>query len=214
MNSALKKPLILAGVLILLDQILKVWIKTTFRLGESFELTPWFQLHFTENPGMAFGLEWGGVWGKLALSTFRILAIAGILWYMNRIAKGGAKALVLMSFGIVLAGAIGNVLDSLFYGLLFDNGLVYSSELGGWHQLGGGVAHWGTGYAPILLGNVVDMFYFPIWEGFLPGWMPFWGGDYFVFFRPIFNLADACVTTGVVMLYWSSRTPENWGQNR
>ena len=213
MSPALKKPLLIAALFVFLDQALKIWIKTTFALGESVDITSWFQLHFTENPGMAFGMEWGGEGGKYALSTFRILAIGGILWYMNRLAKGGATPFVLTAFGVVLAGALGNVVDSLFYGLLFDRGLTYSVEYSDW-LIYSGVAQWGTGYAPPLLGNVVDMLYFPLWEGILPEWIPFWGGDYFIFFRPIFNLADACVTVGVVLLYWSSRHPNNWGQNR
>ena len=213
MSPALKKPLLFAALFIFLDQALKIWIKTTFALGESVDIASWFQLHFTENPGMAFGMEWGGEGGKYALSSFRILAIGGILWYMNRLAKGGATPFVLTAFGVVLAGALGNVVDSLFYGLLFDRGLTYSAEYSDW-LIYSGVAQWGTGYAPPLLGNVVDMLYFPLWEGILPEWVPFWGGDYFIFFRPIFNLADACVTVGVVLLYWSSRNPSNWGQNR
>lgn len=162
---------------------------------------------------MAFGMEWGGKAGKYALSSFRILAIGGILWYMNRLANGGAKTFVLISFGIVLAGALGNVVDSLFYGLLFDRGLVFQAEFGDW-MMYTGVAEWGSGYAPMLLGNVVDMLYFPLFEGLLPEWIPFWGGEYFIFFRPIFNLADACVSIGVVLLYWSSRNPMSWGSQR
>ena len=213
MNASLKWPLLTAAVLVFLDQWLKIWIKTSFALGESYPITSWFQLHFTENPGMAFGMEWGGIAGKYALSSFRILAIGGILWYMRRLAQGGATPFVLISFGIVLAGALGNVVDSLFYGLLFDRGLTYSAEYSDW-MMYTGVAEWGSGYAPILLGNVVDMLYFPLWEGVLPSWIPFWGGDYFIFFRPIFNLADACVTVGVVLLYWSSRRPQSWGSQR
>lgn len=130
-----------------------------------------------------------GIWhgmgkaGKYALSSFRILAIGGILWYMHRLAKGGAKTFVLISFGVVLAGAFGNVLDSLFYGLLFDRGLVFQAEYGDW-MMYTGVAQWGSGYAPMLLGNVVDMFYFPLFEGILPEWIPFWGENTLSFSGP------------------------------
>ena len=212
MNKALRLPFIISICLVFLDQASKLWIKSNLALGESIVLTEWFQLHFTENPGMAFGIEWGGITGKYILSSFRVLAIFGILWYMFRLAKGGAQQFVLISFGIVLAGALGNVLDSLFYGLIFDRGLVYNELYSQWVMYSG-VAEFNTtsGYAPMLLGNVVDMLYLPLWKGVLPSWVPFWGGDYFIFFRPIFNIADSCVTIGVILLYLSSIKSENWG---
>jgi signal peptidase II len=133
---------------------------------------------------------------------------------MFRLAKGGARQFVLISFGVVLAGALGNVLDSLFYGLIFDQGLVYNKLYSQW-VVYSGVAEFNTlGYAPMLLGNVVDMLYFPLWNGVLPSWVPIWGGEYFVFFRPIFNIADSCVTIGVILLYLSSRKAENWGNSK
>ena len=118
----------LALVLIAADQALKIAIKTQFALGDSVELLPWFQLHFTENPGMAFGLNWGGAAGKVVLSLFRIAAIGGIVWYAVHLAKKGAHPFVLTTLALIFAGALGNVLDSLFYGLLFDRGLVWSPE--------------------------------------------------------------------------------------
>jgi signal peptidase II len=207
--NRLRKPLMLALVLIAADQALKIAIKTQFALGDSVELLPWFQLHFTENPGMAFGLNWGGAAGKVVLSLFRIAAIGGIVWYAVHLAKKGAHPFVLTTLALIFAGALGNVLDSLFYGLLFDRGLVWSPEYEFWMAYDG-VAQWGGGYAAPLLGNVVDMLYFPLWTGYLPEWLPFWGGDYFQFFRPIFNLADAYVTVGVVFWYLASRRPEWW----
>jgi len=207
--NRLRKPLMLALVLIAADQALKIAIKTQFALGDSVELLPWFQLHFTENPGMAFGLNWGGAAGKVVLSLFRIAAIGGIVWYAVHLAKKGAPPFVLTTLALIFAGALGNVLDSLFYGLLFDRGLVWSPEYEFWMAYDG-VAQWGGGYAAPLLGNVVDMLYFPLWTGYLPEWLPFWGGDYFQFFRPIFNLADAYVTVGVVFWYLASRRPEWW----
>ncbi|MDG1709728.1 MAG: lipoprotein signal peptidase [Schleiferiaceae bacterium] len=214
MNKALRLPFIISICLVFLDQASKLWIKSNLALGESIVLTEWFQLHFTENPGMAFGIEWGGIIGKYILSSFRVIAILGILWYMFRLAKGGARQFVLISFGVVLAGALGNVLDSLFYGLIFDKGLVYNEHYNQWVMYSG-VAKFNTiGYAPMLLGNVVDMLYFPLWKGVLPSWIPIWGGEYFVFFRPIFNVADSCVTIGVILLYLSSRKAENWGNSK
>ncbi len=207
--SRLRNPLILSTVLILADQALKIFIKTHFALGDSVELTPWFQLHFTENPGMAFGLNWGGAAGKVVLSLFRIAAIGGIVWYTIHLAKKGAHPFVLTTLALIFAGALGNVIDSLCYGLLFDRGLVWSPEYEFWMAYEG-IAQWGQGYAAPLLGNVVDMLYFPLWTGYLPEWLPIWGGDYFQFFRPIFNLADAYVTVGVVFWYIASRRPDWW----
>ena len=211
MIRALRLPFAVTLCLVFLDQALKIWIKSNLSLGESIEITSWFQLHFTENPGMAFGMEWGGIPGKYMLSSFRVVAIIGIVLYMLRLAKAGAGNFVLIAFSIVLAGAFGNVIDSLLYGLIFDKGLVYSEGYKQWVMYSG-VANWSSnGYAPILLGNVVDMLYFPIWKGVLPAWVPIWGNDYFIFFRPIFNIADSCVTIGVILLYWSSRKTEKWG---
>ncbi len=207
--KSLRKPFILALALILADQALKIAIKTQFALGDSIEILPWFHLHFTENPGMAFGLNWGGSTGKIFLSLFRILAIGGLLWYAIKLAKGGAHPFVLTTIALIFAGAFGNVIDSLLYGLLFDRGLVWSPEYEFWMAYEG-VAQWGKGYSGPLLGNVVDMLYFPLWTGYLPNWLPFWGGDYFQFFRPIFNLADAYVSIGVVFWYFASRRPEWW----
>lgn len=207
--NRLRNPLILALVLIVADQALKIAIKTQFALGDAVELTSWFHLHFTENPGMAFGLNWGGATGKIILSLFRISAIGGIVWYAIRLARRGAHPFVLTTLALIFAGALGNVIDSLLYGLVFDRGLVWSPEYEFWMAYDG-VAQWGTGYAAPLLGNVVDMLYFPLWAGYLPDWLPIWGGDYFQFFRPIFNLADAYVSVGVVFWYVASRRPDWW----
>ena len=207
--NRLRNPLILALVLILSDQALKIAIKTQFALGDAVKLTSWFHLHFTENPGMAFGLNWGGATGKVILSLFRITAIGGIVWYAIRLARRGAHPFVLTTLALIFAGALGDVIDSLFYGVLFDRGLTWSAEYEFWMAYDG-VAQWGNGYAAPLLGNVVDMLYFPLWTGYLPDWLPIWGGTYFQFFRPIFNLADAYVSVGVVFWYFASRRPDWW----
>ncbi len=213
MNRSLSLPFILCIILVFIDQSFKIWVKSNFALGESFDITPWFKIHFTENPGMAFGIEWGGVIGKYILSSFRIFAILGIIWYMIRLAKAGASKFVLISMSFVLAGALGNVLDSLLYGLIYDKGLVYNNIYDQWVMYSGIAKFNFEGYAPMLLGNVVDMLYFPFWKGVLPTWVPFWGGEYFIFFRPIFNIADSCVFIGVILLYLSSRKPENWSHH-
>tara|TARA_Y100000389_G_scaffold202803_1_gene249269 strand:- start:3075 stop:3719 length:645 start_codon:yes stop_codon:yes gene_type:complete len=212
-NRSLSLPFILCIILVFIDQSFKIWVKSNFALGESFDITPWFKIHFTENPGMAFGIEWGGVIGKYILSSFRIFAILGIIWYMIRLAKAGASKFVLISMSFVLAGALGNVLDSLLYGLIYDKGLVYNNIYDQWVMYSGIAKFNFEGYAPMLLGNVVDMLYFPFWKGVLPTWVPFWGGEYFIFFRPIFNIADSCVFIGVILLYLSSRKPENWSHH-
>lgn len=185
-----KALLIILGVLIL-DQALKVWVKTHMTLGEDIAIADWFIIHFTENPGMAFGVEFGGSWGKLLLSLFRIATVVLIFfWLKNLIAKkipqGGIVAVAL-----ILAGALGNIIDSAFYGLIFSDSQ--------YHAVATFLPEDG-GYAPLLFGKVVDMFYFPLIKGYLPDWLPIWGGDYFIFFRPVFNLADAAISTGVGLL--------------
>ena len=213
MNRSLSLPFILCIILVFIDQSLKIWVKSNFGLGESLDINPWFKIHFTENPGMAFGIEWGGVIGKYILSSFRIFAILGIIWYMFRLAKGGASKFVLISMSFILAGALGNVIDSLLYGLIYNKGLVYNNMYDQWMIYSGIATLNFEGYAPMLLGNVVDMLYFPFWKGILPEWLPFWGGEYFIFFRPIFNIADSCVFIGVILLYLSSRKPESWSHH-
>ena len=159
-------------------------------LGQDFHIADWFYIHFTENPGMAFGLEFGGVWGKIALSVFRLIAIGALAYWLRSLIKTAAAGVAITSVSLILAGAIGNMIDSLFYGLLFSDSF-------------GRVATFlppDGGYAPMLQGKVVDMLYFPLYSGTLPDWVPVWGGDYFIFFRPIFNLADSAITIGVVLL--------------
>ena len=159
-------------------------------LGQEYQIFDWFYIHFTENNGMAFGLEFGGAWGKLALSVFRILFVGYLISYLAKLLRKKTDPILITCFSLVLAGAIGNILDGAFYGLLFSDS---------YHQLANFLPESG-GYAPLLFGRVVDMFYFPIFKGYLPDWLPLYGGDYFVFFRPVFNVADAAISIGVGMM--------------
>ena len=170
-------PIGLTTAILLVDQASKIWIKTNMMLGEHFNVAgEWFQIYFIENNGMAFGMEIGGEWGKLALTLFRLVAVAGILYILRGMLQSNATRIgALAALSLILAGALGNIIDSVFYGPLF-------------------------GYERWFHGRVVDMLYFPLWQGFLPDWVPIWGGDYFIFFRPVFNVADTAISTGVAML--------------
>jgi signal peptidase II len=149
---------------------------------------------------MAFGMQFGGETGKLILSIFRIIAVIGICWYLAHLIKTRVKTGLILCFALILAGAVGNILDSAFYGLIFDKGMTFNPEINDWERYYG-VAEFGRpGYAGFLKGCVVDMLYFPIINGQYPGWFPFVGGKEFLFFRPVFNIADSSITVGVFMI--------------
>ena len=171
------------------DQLLKFWIKTHLMLGEEIVIfRNWFFLHFVENNGMAFGLEFAGKYGKLFLSIFRIIAVIAIGWYLVRLARSRDIPFgFLVSITLIFAGAIGNIIDSLLYGVIFDHSY---GQVASFMPEGGG-------YSSFFHGRVVDMFYFPIVEVIMPEWVPFWGGNDFVFFRPVFNIADSSITLGI-----------------
>jgi signal peptidase II len=190
--SSGKIAVIIIVAVLLVDQALKLWIKTHMMLNQEFSIFGnWFLIHFTENPGMAFGMSFGGDWGKLFLSLFRIALILFIGYYLVKLSRKATTPLgVMVGLSLILAGAAGNIFDSMFYGLLFD------------HSYGQVAAFLpeGGGYASFLHGKVVDMLYFPVIDTTFPEWVPFWGGEQFIFFRPIFNIADASISVSVFYL--------------
>nr|WP_068891886.1 lipoprotein signal peptidase [Pedobacter panaciterrae] len=176
------KPLLIIFLVLLADQVLKTWIKTNMFMGQEFKIIGnWFIIHFTENNGMAFGLEFGGEFGKLALSLFRIAAVAGIGYGLHYLIQRKYHRGLILNVALIFAGALGNIIDSVFYGVIY--------KYAGWFH-----------------GRVVDMFYFPIWEGHFPSWFPIWGGEDFIFFRPVFNIADAAISVGVIIILVFQKT--------
>jgi signal peptidase II len=188
----LKKAFIIIVLILIADQALKLWIKSHMFLGESYSVFGnWFLIHFTENEGMAFGMKLGGDQGKLILSLFRITAVILITWWLYRITRKPVKTGLVVCIALILAGATGNIIDSAFYGMIFNDST--------YHQVATMFPP-GGGYAPFLHGRVVDMLYFPILQGNYPSWVPFLAGQDFLFFRPVFNIADSSITTGVLTL--------------
>ena len=197
MKSITTKSLVLILLVLIIDQALKIWIKTHMILGQEYEiLGNWFIIHFTENNGMAFGMEFWGKNGKIFLTLFRIIAVIGIGWYLKTLIKQNAPKMVIISIAMIMAGAIGNILDSIFYGVIFDESFYQIAEF---MPRDGGYSAW-------LQGRVVDMFYFPIFNGHYPSWFPFWANQEFIFFRPVFNIADSSITIGVAYILLFERS--------
>ena len=186
----MRKIFLTAFVLVLSDQIIKIWIKTNFILGEELKIFDWFILHFTENNGMAFGMEFGGYTGKTLLTLFRIIVVGIGIKYVMDITKTKLPNGALISLGLIIGGAIGNIIDSSFYGIIFNDS--YNNVATFFPETGG--------YSSLLHGKVVDMLYFPLLNSHYPQWLPIWGGDHFIFFRPVFNIADAGISVGIFMI--------------
>lgn len=186
------KPVLIILITLILDQVLKFWIKLNFTLGQEIHIIKdRVIIHFTENNGMAFGLELGGEAGKLALSLFRIIAIVAIAYGLYHLVRNKYHRGLITNVSLIFAGALGNIIDSAFYGVIFSESTWYEKA-----QLFPAEG----GYSSFLHGKVVDMFYFPIIQGQFPSWLPLWGGDEFTFFRPVFNLADAAISVGVILI--------------
>lgn len=181
-------------LIVLADQVLKIYIKTNYHIGESHAVIgQWFRLYFIENEGMAYGWKFGGQWGKMLLTVFRMGAVIFGVFYIRQIIKKKMHPGFILCVGLIFAGALGNLIDSMFYGLIFDYSSPVSSNIAQIFPK--------EGYAGFLHGNVVDMLYFPIIRDVtLPSWIPFWGGEDFEFFRPIFNIADASISTGIIAI--------------
>ncbi|WP_093368460.1 lipoprotein signal peptidase [Psychroflexus sediminis] len=186
---SLKKASLFILIILVIDQVSKIYIKTHFMLGEEVRVFDWFRILFVENDGMAWGAEIPGAYGKILLTSFRIIAIGLIsYWLWDSVKKNSPKILIICQ-SLILAGAIGNIIDSVFYGVIFDSSLGQVATLFAEEP-----------YGQLLKGKVVDMLYFPIYNGILPEWIPIWGGERFVFFEPVFNIADTAISTGFGLL--------------
>ncbi len=190
--------LVLVGLIVGIDQCIKIAVKTGMYMHESIRITDWFYIYFTENRGMAFGLE---LFDKLFLTSFRIVAVIGIVWYLWRIIRRGTSTGYVVCLALVLAGAAGNIIDCVFYGLIFNSPPA---------PMVAEFVPFGTGYEQVMHGRVVDMFYFPIIRTVWPEWVPGVGGNPFIFFSPIFNFADAAISCGIValILFYRARLPK------
>ncbi|MBS9766015.1 MAG: lipoprotein signal peptidase [Flavobacteriaceae bacterium] len=193
--KTMKKSILIIIAVLLIDQISKIYIKTHFTYGEEVVVFDWFRIHFIENNGMAWGAEFGGKTGKLFLTVFRMFAISGIGYWLFSSIKKGAKTSFVVGLSLIFAGAFGNLIDSIFYGVIFDTPPYGLATLFSENP-----------YGTLFFGKVVDMLYFPMWEGILPDWLPIWGGKPFTFFNAIFNIADSAITIGVGVLLLFNRS--------
>ena len=186
---SLKKAYLLIISILLIDQISKIYVKTNFYINEEVKVFDWFRIHFIENEGMAWGAEIPGEYGKLILTLFRIIAVGGIAWWLWDSVRKNSSNFLIVAIALIFTGALGNIIDSVFYGVIFNES---------YNQVA--TAFSNDPYGTWFHGEVVDMFYFPIWEGNLPSWLPIWGNKHFTFFNAIFNVADVAISTGVGIL--------------
>lgn len=200
---SLKKVAFLIILILLIDQVSKVYIKTHFQIHESLEVFSWFKLYFVENDGMAWGTKLSDIFpfisdriAKLSLTSFRILAIFGIGYWLVSAVKNQTSKTLAIALSFIFAGALGNIIDSVFYGVIFNDSF---GQVASFMPIDGG-------YDTFLFGNVVDMLYFPLWQGNLPEWLPFYGGKNFIFFEPVFNVADVAIATGFgILLFFNNK---------
>jgi signal peptidase II len=191
-------------LILLLDQGSKLWVKTSMILGQKHQVASWFYINFQENPGMAFSMVLPGEYGKIVLSLFRVFAVGLLIYYIRSSIKEKAHWGFIAALSMILAGAIGNIIDGAFYGLVFSDSTYQVARL----------VSPGNGYTSFMKGHVVDMLWFPLWEGFLPAWIPVYGGQFFMFFGAVFNIADAAITGGVIViavfswLFFKDKSPQ------
>ena len=199
---SLKKAIAIILLILLVDQISKIYIKTNFMLSESVEVLSWFQITFVENEGMAWGTKLSDFFtfisdrtAKVCLTVFRILAVIAIGFWLRNVIRAHSPKILIFAIAIIFAGALGNIIDSVLYGVLFDSSM-------------GQVATFlpEQGYDTLFHGKVVDMLHFPIWSGILPNWIPYFGGTYFEFFQPVFNIADIAISTGIGILIFFNKS--------
>jgi signal peptidase II len=186
---SLRKAYLLIFIILVIDQVSKIYIKTHFVLGEEVQVFNWFKILFIENEGMAWGVQIPGAYGKIILTVFRLFAVTGIGYWLWDAVKKESSNFLIVAISLILVGAFGNIIDSVFYGVIFDDSYHTVATLFSEHP-----------YGTAFHGKVVDMLYFPIWEGYLPSWLPFFGGKFFTFFNAIFNVADMAISTGVGIL--------------
>ncbi|MBL0025982.1 MAG: lipoprotein signal peptidase [Saprospiraceae bacterium] len=194
MVSKSKAAIFTVFIILVLDQALKIYIKTNINYGDGLDILglSWAKIHFVENEGMAFGLSFGGIAGKYVLSIFRIVMVAFLIYILKNLLKNKETYGLIVSFSLIIAGAVGNILDSMFYGLIFSESFFHGGLATMFPSEGG--------YGSFLTGKVVDMLYFPMIDTILPEWLPIWGGERFEFFRPVFNIADSAITVGVASI--------------
>ncbi|WP_374444754.1 lipoprotein signal peptidase [Epilithonimonas sp.] len=201
----MKKIILITFLILLIDQFSKIYIKTHFFLGESINVfgLSWFKLTFVENPGMAYGLHFGGLWGKYTLIILRIVLAIGMVMLFKKWLKEGASNYLIIPMAMIFAGAIGNVFDGIFYGIIFDSGTFYDAASGTWVDYSGvsKLVPIGQGYSDLMKGCVVDMLHFPLVDTTWPDWVPVFGGNRIEFFKYIFNVADSSITLGALFLY-------------